>query len=88
MVPARHSSTLGGGGLIELVPHAGNINPNLLVRAASGLPVLGPLERLRHGAIEVGDELFNPLLELLLRTELPRTQQFACEDREPDLEFD
>src|ERR1019366_2433658 len=48
---------------------------------------LGPLEWLCPGPVEVVDESFDPLLEILLRGETPAPQQFARQDREPDLDL-
>src|ERR1700683_259846 len=51
------------------------------------LASLGPLERLCHGPVEVVDEALDPLLKVLLRGETAAPQQFACEDREADLDL-
>ena len=47
----------------------------------------GPAERLRHRGIEVSDEALNPLLQMLLECEIAAAEQFADQDREPDLDL-
>src|SRR5580693_3630655 len=51
------------------------------------LPFHRPAERLRHRCIEVGDEALDPLLEVLLRGEVTAAEEFADQDREPDLDL-
>src|ERR1700712_3201113 len=46
-----------------------------------------PSERLRHCGIEVADEAFDPLLEMLLGREVAAAEEFADQDREPDLDL-
>jgi len=69
-----------------LVPHAGNFDPMPPSRCQR-LSYLGPLEGLRHGPVEVGDEALDPLLQVLLRGKTPAPQQFARQDREPNLDL-
>ena len=48
-----------------LVHLAGSLNPLDLASGDKGFPLHGPAEGFRHGGIEVGDELFDPLLEMV-----------------------
>src|ERR1700730_13810805 len=48
---------------------------------------LGPEEWLGHGCIEVGNEALDPLLEMLLGGEVAAAEEFAHEDREPNLDL-
>jgi hypothetical protein len=48
---------------------------------------LGPLERLCRGRVEVGDESLDTRFEVALRGETPAPQQFARQDREPNLDL-
>jgi hypothetical protein len=49
----------------SLVHLAGNVNPFELVSGDKSFPLHGPAEWLRHGGIEVGDEIRDPLLEMI-----------------------
>jgi POTRA domain, ShlB-type len=70
----------------NLVPRVENCDPMPPSRGKR-LSRLGPLEWLCHGPVEVVDEALDPLPEVLLRGEAATPQQFACEDREPNLDL-
>ena len=61
MLPKKRSAR----DLTELVHLAGSLNPLDLASGDKGFPLHGPAEGFRHGGIEVGDELFDPLLEMV-----------------------
>ena len=49
------------------------------------LALVGPLERLGHGAIEVGDESQHLVLEIINGGEVASTQQLTDQDAQPKL---
>jgi hypothetical protein len=52
--------------LENLVHLVGNLNPIGQASGHEGFPFHGPPEGLRHGGIEVGDEAFDRVLEMIL----------------------
>src|SRR3990172_12204883 len=48
---------------------------------------VGPLERLRHGPIEIGDEVQYALLQIVYRSEVATLQQTPDQNAEPDLDL-
>jgi hypothetical protein len=54
----------------------------LLVRSChQRLALHGPAKGLGHQGIEVGDEVFDPLLKMLLGREIAAAEQLADQDR-------
>ncbi len=49
--------------------------------------MIGPFEGLRHGFVEVGDELFDALLEIGLGGEALAAQELSDQDGKPDLDL-
>jgi|ERR1019366_1939521 hypothetical protein len=65
---AQHSmmALMTGKSLTSALVHlAGKLNPVPTPSCHQGFSFHRPFERLRHGRIEIGDEAFDPLLEMI-----------------------
>src|SRR5258708_16650661 len=72
---------------VILVHLAASSNPNVGRLCDKGLTFHCPFEGFRHGGIEVGDKAFDPVLEMVLRGEIPASEKFPDQEREQDIDL-
>ncbi len=60
---------------------------NILVVKPQWKALIGPLKGMSHGAVVVGNERQDLLLEIPQRREVSSLEQFARQDAEPDLDL-
>ena len=75
--------------IVTVPGQSGRLRHKILptVRGRSSSDGDGNTCRQKHRGIEVGDEAFDPLLEMLLGGEVAVAEQFADQNREPDLDM-